>query len=173
MKAQLLPVVTIFLLLSTASCSLNMVDFTFDYDYPNTTLLNVSNIHGQAFRISLNFSFMHAGVSYDYFYICSHSYITFSASHCFDYSDLYSSPSIILIDAANNFASHIIVTSTSENATVDYRGRRWGPDKTGEMQWKLTFYKERFQKFGLDILSNNMLDKGRGEQAICSSWNSC
>lgn len=160
------------LLFSFGFCEFGTINTTFDYNYPNTTLLDVTDIDDQAYPIDLNFSFAYGGVSHQRFYICSNSYVTFVDEPCTSPAWSMTMP-MLFISSMNNFALSIIVTTTSDNATISYRGRRFNQSETGEMFWKLTFFKGDLEKFGLDILSNNMSNKDRGWSDRCNSQREC
>ena len=146
----------LLLVLALVSCEVNITTPAYNYNYPTTTLLNVTHYDDVAFCVDLSFSVRFQGASYTRFCVCSNSYVTFGDNDglcIFQYIDYVAYPKL-LIDAADNWAYNMIVVTASNNATIHYRGRRLGG--SGLFEWKLTFFAETYEKFSLDIIANNL-----------------
>lgn len=164
MKTQV-QAAALLLLISSVSSTFTVVNTTFNYDYPTTTLLNVTDIYNQSFPIDLGFSVYIEGTLYDRLYVSSNSSIYFGNP---------SKAPIIYINDFENFALNIIVSATPDNVTVYYRGRRQNLSLNGEMAWKCTIFKSPyFWKFGIDIISNTFSNYYEGVGQICPATADC
>lgn len=75
----------------------------------------------------------------------------------------------VLIEASDNVAISLTVVVANSNVTVHYHGRRFNTDFGGELEWKLTFFAEAYEKFSIDIVSNTLINSGSGISSICTA----
>lgn len=138
--------------------------------YAASTLLSVTNSDDAAYAIFSPFSIIFQNNSYRTFYVNTNSYITFgSLSNA--RSNLTTSVRYprILIEGRDNVALSLIVKSTPDNITVRYKGYNYDTPATRTIEWVLTFYNSPYEKFDIDIISNNLYYKGDGDSFICTS----
>ena len=104
---------------------------TYDYNYPTTTLLNVTDVYNQAYIIDLPFYIRFQGASHNHLKVSSRSYISFGDTDNQRWEVSANNIPSLLIDNNDNIAIELIVLSTSSNVTVHYRGRRAGIHQKG------------------------------------------
>lgn len=166
MKTQI-PVLVFLALISPVVCQSLPSSSGYDYNYPSTTLLNVTNPEQMTIDVDTNFKLVLQNASFSHFSVNANSSISFVGS--VNGSSAFGEESTISIDCADNTMTSLTVTYTSDNLTVHYKGRRSASSETGGMSWKLTFYRQESRKFLLDMLSNNMSDAGSGASSICTA----
>lgn len=151
----------LLLVLSLVSCEVNITTPAYDYNYPATTLRNITSLQDDsAFCIQLSFSVRFQAANYTRLCVCSNSYVTFGGGDAGPCTFNYSTDPIpypkLLIDAADNVANNITVVATTVNATIHFRGARYNSTGPGLIEWKLSFFAEAYEKFSLDIISNTL-----------------
>lgn len=67
----------LFLAVSVAVCEVVVYSSAYGYDYPTTTLLNLTNIDDQVYQITPPFDIRFQAASYNRFYVSSNSFVAF------------------------------------------------------------------------------------------------